>query len=204
MKSILLCIQSGKGLLFLLPGLLLIFNQGLAQSLSVNDIGLTDVTTKKVINLSDFRNKKAIVVIFMCNGCPYSKYYKERIISLTKQYTSAGFILINSSPDKFAKEESMENMAEFVKNNGIDVPYLADKGQEALQAFNAKKCPEAFVLKPSGGNFLIQYQGAIDDNPQVEKDVKSFYLSDAIKSVLSGESPSNLYVRPNGCMIKRN
>ncbi len=204
MKSILSHSQYGKVILYLIPGLLLMFNQGTAQSALVNDIGLSDVSTNKVIKLSEFGHKKAVVVIFMCNGCPYSNYYKERILSLTQQYQSAAFILINSSPDKFAEEESIENMALYVKKNAINVPYLADKEQVALRLFNAMKCPEAFVLKPSGSNFSIEYQGAIDDNPQVAGDVKSSYLSDAIKSVLSGESISNTYVRPNGCMIKRN
>ena len=185
-------------------GAILICYHGYAQSTVVPDIGLTDVSTNQEVKLSDFGSKKAIVVVFMCNDCPYSNYYKERITNLEKDFSSVGFLLINSSPDKFADKESIDNMARFVKNNQISIPYLADKNQQALHSFKAKKCPEAFVLKPSGPNFVVQYQGAIDDNPQVASDVTSSYLKDAIAQILSGGSLQNSYVRPNGCMIKQN
>jgi peroxiredoxin len=185
-------------------GVLLACSSGYAQSSVIPDIALTDVSTSQEVKLSDFGSQNAVVVIFMCNSCPYSNYYVERIINLTKDFSSVAFLLINSSPDKFAEKESIDNMVRFIKDNQIPIPYLADKEQHALRSFKAKKCPEAFVLKPSGQNFVILYQGAIDDNPQVASDVKSFFLNDAIEKVLSGEVPLNSYVRPNGCMIKQN
>jgi peroxiredoxin len=204
MKRISSHLQFGKKIFYSMIGVLLVCSSGYAQSSVIPDIALTDVSTSQEVKLSDFGSQKAVVVIFMCNSCPYSNYYVERIINLTKDFSSVGFLLINSSPDKFAEKESIDNMVEFVKYNHIPIPYLADKNQQALHSFKATKCPEVFVLKSSGKNFVVQYQGAIDDNPQVASDVKSFFLKDAIEKVLSGESPANSYIRPNGCMIKRN
>jgi hypothetical protein len=83
------------------------------------------------------------------------------------------------------------------------VPYLADKDQTLMQSLKATKSSHAFLLKSSGGKFTIFYNGALDDNAQVEADVRANYLRDAIMAMLAGQAVSAAEVRPVGCNIKR-
>ena len=85
----------------------------------------------------------------------------------------------------------------------INVPYLADKDQVAMNALGVKKSPEVFLLKYSGGKFTIAYNGAIDDNPQVAKDVNQKFLKDAIDKMLGGQKIEVASNRAVGCSIRR-
>jgi len=170
---------------------------------TIGDFSLNDVMLKRPRSLSDFKSKKAVIVIFFCNGCPYSTIYIDRIIKLASSYRETQFLLINSSPFQFSPEESVENMAKLVTDYSLNMPYLEDKDQVAYKSFGVVKCPEAFILVTSGDDFNVLYHGAIDDNPQVVSDVDEYYLEDAIKSVVGGTALSQDYVRPNGCVIKK-
>lgn len=94
-------------------------------------------------------------------------------------------------------------MAEAIAQWNMDVPYLADKQQAVMTAFDARRSPEAFVLKPSGGKFQIIYKGAIDDNPQSAQAVTANYLPDAIEHVVSGKPLMTSQTRAAGCSIRR-
>lgn len=170
---------------------------------SVEDFSLNDVVMKRPVSLADFKSKKAVIVIFFCNGCPYSTIYIERIKKLANSYREIQFLLVNSSPFQFSPEESVENMAKLVTDYSLNMPYLEDKDQVAYRSFGVVKCPEVFILGTSGEDFNVLYHGAIDDNPQVVSDVDEHYLEDAIKSIVAGTGPSQDYVRPNGCVIKK-
>ena len=166
----------------------------------VKNFSLTDVRTGEVVNLSDFNSKKGVVILFTSNVCPYAVYYEGRITQLVADYTTKGiqFILINSH--KEAKESSDE-MANKVSTWGINVPYLADKDQQIMKRFGARKSPEVFLLRSNNSGFSVFYKGAIDNNPQVASDVKEQYIKENIDALLSGQSPIP-GGRPVGCIIK--
>ena len=171
-----------------------------AMAQSISDFKLEDANSSSVISLSDYKSKKAIVVIFTSNVCPYAVYYEGRITQLINDFNDRGvqFILINSHTED---KESKEQMKNKIKTWGLQVPYLADKDQDVMKKFGARKSPEAFVLKPSGESFEVFYNGAIDNNPQVASDVKNRYLKDNINHLLSGRG-SAAGGRPIGCMIR--
>ena len=171
-----------------------------AQEAAVKDIGLVDVTSNGEVKIGDFSNKKAITVIFFCDSCPYATFYINRIKQFVVDYSDVQFLLVNSSDSEFVPEESEANMAKMMKESGMGIPYLDDKDKRLLKAFNARKCPEVFVLTP--GNWNTAYHGAIDNNPQVEADVSEFYLKDALEQILAGKAVTTDYVRPSGCNIK--
>ncbi|ELR68577.1 hypothetical protein C900_00245 [Fulvivirga imtechensis AK7] len=183
----------------LILSLLLVFGGSLSAQ-KVSNFTLKDVRNNKQVSLSDFSNAKGVVVIFTSNVCPYSVYYEGRITQLIAQYKDKGiqFLLINSHTEN---KESESEMANKIAAWGLDVPYLADKDQQVLDAFKARKSPEVFLLK-NNGSFSIFYHGAIDNNPQVATDVKERYLKDNIEALLKGK-PAIAGGRPTGCMIKR-
>lgn len=166
----------------------------------IENITLKDVKTGKDVSLSDFSNKNAIVVIFTSNVCPYAVYYEGRITQLINDYKDKGvqFLLINSHQEV---KESADEMKNKITTWGLNVPYLADKEQNAMAAFSARKSPEAFILKPQGNKFSIYYNGAIDNNPQVASDVKNRYLKENIENLLQGKAAVS-GGRPIGCMIR--
>ncbi len=171
-----------------------------APAQSVDNFTLEDANSGKEVSLTDFSKKKAIVVIFTSNVCPYAVYYEGRITQLISEFDDGDvqFLLINAHSDE---KESKEQMTNKIKTWGLKVPYLADKNQEALNKLEAKKSPEAIILKPAGDGFQLFYRGAIDNNPQVASDVKTRYLRNNINNLLQGKT-ANPGGRPIGCMIR--
>ena len=94
-------------------------------------------------------------------------------------------------------------MVNSYKEQKIGIPYLSDKSQIAKNQFGATKCPEAFLLRKSGTSFSVIYQGAIDDSPQLESQVREGFLSSAISRTLQGQDVEPAFRRPVGCIIKK-
>jgi len=172
-----------------------------AQESAIKEISLQEVSTGEEVQFSQYESAPAVVVIFFCNSCPYSTFYVDRIKELTSNYPGIQFLLINSNSSAFVPSETEANMAKFKSDEGITIPYLADKEQIAKRAFDAKKCPEVFIIIPRD-QWKVAYRGAIDDNPQVASDVKEEYLKNALDQVLEGSSIATGYQRPIGCVIK--
>ncbi|MDX5418519.1 MAG: thioredoxin family protein [Hymenobacteraceae bacterium] len=166
----------------------------------VADFSLKD-GQNQTVSLSDFANSKTVVVVFTDNQCPYAKLYENRLVTLSSTYAARGvqFIFINPGVGLGEGSDSMSDLT--AKNYSF--PYLADEGQRISQQFGATKTPEVFVLHNTGGEFVLKYKGAIDDNPQVESGVKSNYLKSVIDEVLANKNVSTSDKRATGCMIKR-
>jgi hypothetical protein len=142
-----------------------------------------------------------MLLIFTSNSCPYDEYYRRRISEIAKTYQErVPLLLINAHTEP---NESVEKMTAKGKALNLGVPYLSDKDQLLMSNLNVKKSPEAFLLKNDGGNFSVVYRGAIDDNAQVEADVRHHYLRDAIDIMLAKQKIQSPEVRPVGCNLKK-
>lgn len=180
--------------------LLLVFVLAQAHA-QVPNFSLTNVIDGKTVTLDTYSSREGVAIIFSSNACPYDEYYRARISKLSKEFgDKVPVVLVNSSADA---AESVEAMKKTAKQLGLTVPYLADKDQSLMLALKATKSPQAFLLKNSGGKFTVFYNGAIDDNAQVEADVRANYLRDAISALLGNQSAASPEVRPVGCSIKR-
>ncbi len=167
-----------------------------AQAQQVPNFSLPNVNDGSVAELNQFTSYSGIVVVFTSNECPYDNYYKDRLKKLIEQYKGKiQFLLINSNVDP---QESVEKMA--IHYTDLGIPYLADKDQKVADQFGARKSPEVFLLDRQR---IIQYSGAIDDNPQVATDTKQNYLKDAIDKFLAGQKIEVTNNRVLGCTIKR-
>ena len=175
-----------------------------AQNRSIANFTLQDARTNASVSLADYSAKKAVLVIFTSNYCPFSKQYIGRINAMHKTYAEKGvqLLLINSNSESDNEEESVAEMKKKADDHGFLFPYLADKEQVALDFFEATRTPEAFLLVPKGGNFELVYQGAIDDSPQLAEQVRNPFLINAVEDVLAGRKVARNYVRPTGCIIK--
>jgi peroxiredoxin len=178
---------------------LITISLGLKAQTPIQNFTLTNVVDGKMISLDQYSSSNAVVVMFTSNECPFDNYYKDRIKEMIGVYAGkVQFLLVNSYIES---EESVEKM--HIHYSDLNVPYLADKDQLAMNALGAKKSPEVFLLKISGGKFMTAYSGAIDDNPQVSKDVNQKFLKDAIDKMLSGQKIEVTNNRAVGCSMRK-
>ena len=196
-KSILLCLLVG----FALP----IFAQtaGYKIGAQVANFTLKNVDGK-MVSLSDYKDKKGVIVVFTCNHCPFAKKYEERIKELSKQFSGKGFPLVAISPNDPATvpEDSYDNMVARAKEQHYGFPYLIDETQETAHAFAAMKTPHAFVLSNEHGAFILKYAGAIDDNVDEPEKAQKHYVAEAIDALLQGKNVAVAETKSIGCSIK--
>ncbi|MGG6265967.1 thioredoxin family protein [Leptolyngbya sp. AN03gr2] len=144
---------------------------------------------------------RAIVVVFICNHCPYVKLYLDRLNQLHTELQSQGVAVIGINPndEKQFPEDSYEKMLTFAAEHHLNFLYLRDMNQDVAQSFKAEKTPHAFLLNQEG---IVQYAGAIDDNAQDATAVKVPYLRNAIAALLEQDAISPISTAPVGCSIK--
>lgn len=149
--------------------------------------------------LADYSSTKALVVVFMNRNCPNSRLYENRVSNLASSYAAKGvnFLFVNAPLSM--QDPGQDNVAGDSK-----LKMVADNDQKLSRQFGATRTPEAFVLQNTNGNFILQYKGAIDDNPQLESSVKEPFLRNAVDAVLAGRAVATPEKRAIGCMIKRN
>jgi peroxiredoxin len=146
-------------------------------------------------------NYQAVAVVFMCNHCPYVKFYLERLKQLQQTYADRGVTLIGINPNDAEQypEDSFDAMKAFVDTNGINFPYLRDVTQDVAQTFGAEKTPHVFLINRKG---VLCYSGAIDDNAQDASAVNQSFLHRAIEQILDGQSSQPTQTAPIGCSVK--
>jgi peroxiredoxin len=182
--------------------LLFLLTVTLVNAQTIENFSAPNAADGKPVSLNEYSTKAGVVIIFTSNTCPFDQYYLDRVLAIADTYTQRiPVLLINSHSDA---TESIETMKAYAQKCNITIPYLADKNQAIANQFNARKSPEALVLKNLAGKFTVVYRGAIDDNAQSASEVKTPFLKDAIDKMLAGEKIDTNDVRPVGCSIRRN
>lgn len=174
----------------------LIFSTLQASELKkVESFSLKDYDGKEV-SLSDFKDSKAIVVMFVATQCPISNAYNERMASLYNDYKSKGVTVLGINSNK---QESVEEIKKHSKENKFGFPVLKDENNIIADRFGASFTPEVYVLN---GNMEILYHGRIDDSRKAE-DVKTHDLRNALNEILENKPVSVASTKAFGCTIKR-
>lgn len=152
-------------------------------------------------SLKELADKKAVIVIFSCNHCPYVQAYEERIVEIQKDYADKGvqIVAINSNEDVNHPEDSFENMKKRAQEKKFNFLYLRDETQQIARAYGATHTPHIFLFDQSR---KLRYTGKIDDNWQEPKKVKKKYLREALDAVLNGQAPTEPETHAIGCTIK--
>jgi len=183
------------------------FNSDTSKGYKIGDIA-TDFSLKnindKMVSLKDYKDAKGFIVIFTCNHCPYAKAYEDRIIALDKKYAKAGYpvIAINPNNPEKQKDDSFDKMKERAKEKGFTFPYLLDAGQKIYPQYGATKTPHVYLLQKTSKGNQVKYIGAIDDNYEDEKAVKTKYLENAVDALLKNKEISVKETKAIGCSIK--
>ena len=170
----------------------------------IKNFTLKSVDNKKV-SLSDYKDAKGFVVVFISNKCPMAKLYSERLNKINDKYKNQKVYLlaINSMDTLAYAEESFKLMQKKATKDKFNFPYLQDKKQVVAKQFNAANTPQAFVIWKSkeSNKFSIKYQGAIDDNAAEPEKATNHYLTSGIDDLLQNKEVKTPKSDSFGCRI---
>jgi peroxiredoxin len=165
------------------------------------DFSLPD-TNGKIVSLADFRNQTALVVIFMCNHCPYVIHIRDGLAQLARDYAprSVSLVGINANDVKNYPADSPARMQAEVKTAGYIFPYLYDETQAVAKSYRAACTPDIFLFDQ---NRRLVYRGQLDDSrPGNGLPVTGRDLRAALDALLAGQ-PVPAHQKPGlGCNIK--
>ncbi len=155
----------------------------------------------KLYQLNTFKGKKILIIIFMCNHCPYVQAYIDRMKSVQNDFgiKSVQLVGINSNDEVNYPDDSFEKMVEFSKNRKLNFPYLRDEDQTIAATYGAQCTPECFVFDAER---KLRYHGRIDDNYKDENVVKTYDLRNAINAVIHNQKVVIGLTPAIGCSIK--
>ncbi len=158
----------------------------------------------KIYSLDSFKESKALVLIFMCNHCPYVIAVQDRINQLAKDYIERGVSVVGINPNDSEQypDDSFEKMVERSRKQNFQFFYLQDETQEVAKAYGAVCTPDPYVYKNESGHFRLSYHGLIDDHWKDPDSVTQKYLAECLDSILSGQPVSSDQKPAMGCSIK--
>ena len=168
------------------------------------DFKLKNVDGKEV-SFASFPKAKGYIVVFTCNKCPYAIGYEQRIIDLDNKFRPQGYpvIAINPNDPEASKADTFEKMQELAKNKKYPFPYLFDAGQKVTDQYGAKRTPHLFIVSKTAKGNVVEYVGAIDNDPEGNNTQKTKYAEDVIASLKSNQKPAITQTKEIGCTVKR-
>ena len=158
----------------------------------------------KHYSLESFKEHRGLLVVFMCNHCPYVVAVHERLSSLAREFASRGIAVIgiNSNDPAYKEADSFENMKRISKEWNLPFPYVFDETQEVARAYDAVCTPDPYLYENSGGEFRLAYRGRIDDSWKDPALVKEESLKRAMTAVSEGRPAQGEVIPSMGCSIK--
>lgn len=165
------------------------------------DFNLPD-TNGKIVALADLKNAPALLVIFMCNHCPYVIHIRTGLAQLARDYAPkhVAIVGVNSNDAKNYPGDSPTKMKDEVKAVGYIFPYLYDETQAVAKIYHAACTPDIFLFDK---NQKLVYRGQFDDSrPGNGILVTGKDLRAALDSVLANKPVSPNQKASLGCNIK--
>jgi peroxiredoxin len=165
------------------------------------DFNLPD-TEGQVRTLSEFTDSKGLLVIFMCNHCPYVKHIQHALAALADEYMDQGIAVVGISSNSIEShpQDGPEAMKEEAARVGYHFPYLYDASQEVAKAYRAACTPDIYLFDQQR---KLVYRGQFDDSrPGNNLPVTGADLRAALDALLQGKPPLTGQKASIGCNIK--
>lgn len=156
----------------------------------------------KLVSLADFAGAKALVVMFICNHCPFVKHVAGELARLAVDYQPRGVGFVGIQPNDAEKypDDAPAKMAEEIKLRGYTFPYVSDATQSVAKAYRAACTPDFFVFD---GSQKLVYRGQLDaSRPDNGKPVTGADLRAALDAVLAEKPVAEHQLPSLGCNIK--
>lgn len=168
---------------------------------SAPEVSLMNVDGKTV-SLDDFADAPALLVMFICNHCPYVKHVAPVLAQVCREYQALGVavVAINSNDPAAYPDDSPEQMAREAKDRGYTFPYLFDETQSVARAYGAACTPDFFLYDRSR---KLVYRGQLDSSrPGSDIPVTGKDLTAAVRAALAGQAVAPDQRPSLGCNIK--
>jgi peroxiredoxin len=156
----------------------------------------------RIISRDDFRDEPALLVVFMCNHCPFVKHVADGLTRLAMDYLPKGVAIvgINSNDAATHPHDSPEQMVHEAEARGYPFPYLYDETQEVAKAYGAACTPDFFLYDKSR---KLVYRGQLDaSRPGNSVPVTGSDLRAALDAALAGKAQPEKQIPSIGCNIK--
>lgn len=161
-----------------------------------NLLGIDD----KKYGLSEFKDNPALLVVFMCNHCPY---VQAKVAAMNEVYEKfkgkIAMIGINSNDPTNYPDDSFENMKKFAKDKGIKFTYLVDETQEVAKKYGAVCTPDPFLFDSSR---RLVFHGRIDNAMKPEDTPTEKTMIANVEKLLAGKKIEKDFDPSMGCSIK--
>ena len=152
--------------------------------------------------LQQCRGENGLLVMFICNHCPYVKAIRERIVRDTRELKALGVnsVAIMSNDPAMYAEDSFENMQKVAAEYGFDFPYLLDETQQVARAYGAVCTPDFFGYN---ADLQLQYRGRLDESRKesAAADVRRDLFEAMCQVAETGQGPAQ-QIPGMGCSIK--
>ena len=155
----------------------------------------------KTYGRDDFAAKPILVVMFICNHCPYVKAVEGRLIALAREFEGRGVQLVGicSNDAETYPDDAFDKLAARWREKGYGFPYLHDEPQDVARAFGAVCTPDIFVYDKDR---RLAYRGRLDDSWKDAAKVTRRELAGALEALLGGAAPPADQRPSMGCSIK--
>ncbi len=152
-------------------------------------------------SLSDYDDAEIVVVVFMCNHCPYVKHVEDELLAVAREYQERGvqFIGICSNDPERYPADSFDSMAERAAKKNYPFPYLQDESQEVAQTYEAACTPDFFVFD---ADRTLAYRGRFDETRPDQGESHGGDLRRALDEALESGTVSMEQKPSMGCNIK--
>lgn len=163
---------------------------------------LTDAISGRNYSLEDFEGNRALLVMFICNHCPYVKHIRQGLIDYATEYMPNGVavVAINSNDAEAYPEDSPEKMKEEGEKYDFPFPYLFDETQQVAKSYRAACTPDFFLFN---SRQELVYRGQFDSSrPKNDDPVTGRDLREATDRLLAGQDPVADQIPSIGCNIK--
>ena len=158
--------------------------------------------SEKIVSLENFENHPALLVVFICNHCPYVIHIRDSFLSFSNEYQSKGLgiIAISSNDILSYPDDSPEKMKDDALKYAYPFPYLFDENQEVAKAYRAACTPDFFLYDKERS---LVYRGQYDSSrPKNSIPVTGKDLREATETLLKGEKINAEQLPSMGCNIK--
>ena len=166
------------------------------------DFRLPDTVSNKTLSLSELKSDTAMLVMFICNHCPYVKHVNPELVRLAHDYQpkAVSFIAISSNDAANHPEDAPGRMKETAQRLGYSFPYLYDETQAVARAYQAACTPDFYLFD---GRMRLAYRGRLDaSTPGNEIPLTGQDLRAALDAVLAGRAANPEQSPSMGCNIK--
>jgi peroxiredoxin len=148
----------------------------------------------------EYKDAKAIIVVFTCLSCPVARGYEERIVALARDYAPKGVktVAIMSNDITIKPDDATDKLKARSEEMKYPFVYLVDSTQEVAKTYGARVTPHLFIF---GADRKLAYRGRVDDNPDPAK-VTIKDARAALDAILDGKPVETAETRAFGCSIK--